>query len=74
MSSKRSRSICARLLSREIGGELPGTRELQDRRLYEQILPNYALFNVQVPNCSIRRFTPDGKVIYCCAALSELTS
>lgn len=64
-------SLLQRLHARETCRSKPSTSCLQSRKFYQNIVPNYTVHNVEVPNCHIKKFTSDGEV---CCLLHKLLS
>lgn len=65
---KRRRSqptLLQRLHARETSRSKPSTSCLQSRKFYQNIVPNYTVHNVEVPNCHIKKFTSDGEHLFC---------
>lgn len=65
---KRRRSqptLLQRLHARETCRSKPSTSCLQSRKFYQNIVPNYTVHNVEVPNCHIKKFTSDGEYLFC---------
>lgn len=65
---KRRRSqptLLQRLHARETCRGKPSTSCLQSRKFYQNIVPNYTVHNVEVPNCHIKKFTSDGEHLFC---------
>ncbi|KAJ3089836.1 acid phosphatase det1, partial [Quaeritorhiza haematococci] len=58
---KRPQNILNLLRNREIEKPRPNTNLTQARKTYCCIYPNHTVYNVTAPQCTIRKFTPDGQ-------------
>lgn len=62
---KSQPTLLQRLHARETCRSKPSTSCLQSRKFYQNIVPNYTVHNVEVPNCHIKKFTSDGEYLFC---------
>jgi len=67
ISRKRSSqpTLLQRLQARETTRCKPSTSCLQSRKFYQNVFPNHTVYNVEVPNCFIKKFTSDGEHLLC---------
>ncbi|XP_014218564.1 DET1 homolog [Copidosoma floridanum] len=57
-------NVVVRLRQREMRGiSYPGTPNYTSRQFYQNVFPNYTVFNVEKPPCFLRKFSPDGKYL-----------
>ena len=79
LKKRRPLNILNNLISRELGTNSSSlytstlfteyanrnetTKYNQMKRVYLTLTPNYSVLNVKVPNCFIRRFSPDGRYL-----------
>jgi len=55
-------SFLQKLLKRETNSWRPNTNHLLARSFAENVYPNYIIHDAQIPNCVIKKFSPDGQV------------
>jgi de-etiolated-1 len=58
-------SLLHKLRNREMCRPRPSANTLHTRRFYEAVVPNYTVYDVECPNCFIKKFTPDGEYLVC---------
>jgi de-etiolated-1 len=58
-------NLLFRLQAREIQTPRPGTAIRRCRELYEYVVPNHTVYDVEGPDHSIRKFTNDGQYLIC---------
>ncbi|KAI5084277.1 hypothetical protein GOP47_0000446 [Adiantum capillus-veneris] len=62
---RRSDNILHRLSEREISAAPPNTHIQRARLLYENIVPNYTVYDVECPDYHFRKFSNDGQFLIC---------
>ncbi|KAJ0969959.1 hypothetical protein J5N97_022836 [Dioscorea zingiberensis] len=59
----RSNNVAARIFERQIVTPRPGTSVNYVRQFYENLVPNYTVYDVDCPDQSFRKFTDDGQYL-----------
>ncbi|KAH7663192.1 De-etiolated protein 1 Det1 protein [Dioscorea alata] len=59
----RSNNVAARIFERQIVTPRPGTSVNCVRQFYENLVPNYTVYDVDCPDHSFRKFTDDGQYL-----------
>lgn len=62
---RKSENILHRLFDREISAAAPNTHIHRARLLYENIVPNYTVYDVECPDYHFRKFSNDGQFLIC---------
>eukprot|EP00250_Pteridium_aquilinum_P035207 c8874_g1_i1 orf=232-1986(+) len=62
---RKSDNILHRLSDRQISAAAPNTHIHRARLLYENIVPNYTVYNVECPDYHFRKFSNDGQFLIC---------
>lgn len=62
---RKSDNILHRLSEREISAAAPNTHIHRARLLYENIVPNYTVYDVECPDYHFRKFSNDGQFLIC---------
>eukprot|EP00898_Chlorokybus_atmophyticus_P001059 jgi/Chlat1/1954/Chrsp157S02261 len=62
-TSRPSDNLLHRLVQRETCAARPSASINRARTLYENIVPSHSVFNVDCPDVSYRKFTPDGRYL-----------
>lgn len=60
---KTQPNLLQRLQSRETLRGKPNTGSLESRKFYQNVFPDHTVYNVEVPNCFIKKFTSDGEYL-----------
>ncbi|KAB2627289.1 light-mediated development protein DET1 [Pyrus ussuriensis x Pyrus communis] len=61
---KRSNVVC-RIFDRQISSGASGTSVRYTRRFYENVVPDYTIYEVECPDQIYRKFTDDGQYLIC---------
>ncbi|KAF9670987.1 hypothetical protein SADUNF_Sadunf13G0126300 [Salix dunnii] len=59
----RNNNVVARIFQRQIQTPPPGTSVHCARRFYENLVPNFTIYDVECPDHSFRKFTDDGQYL-----------
>lgn len=62
---RKSENILHRLSHRQISTAAPNTHIHRARLLYENIVPNHTVYDVECPDYHIRKFSNDGQYLIC---------
>ncbi|PRQ55892.1 putative de-etiolated protein 1, Det1 [Rosa chinensis] len=61
----RSHNVATRIFDRQISSPAPGSAVHYARRFYENLVPNYTIYEVECPDHLFRKFTEDGQYLVC---------
>ncbi|KYR01750.1 hypothetical protein DLAC_11493 [Tieghemostelium lacteum] len=61
----KNHSLSQQLMNREMYRPKPNTSSLQSRKFYLNIVPDKTVYNIEIPNCIIKKFTSDGEMLLC---------
>ncbi|XP_050365203.1 light-mediated development protein DET1 [Argentina anserina] len=61
----RSHNVASRIFHRQMSSPPPGTAVHHARRFYENLVPNFTLYEVECPEHLFRKFTDDGQYLIC---------
>ncbi|KAJ6361117.1 hypothetical protein OIU77_005030 [Salix suchowensis] len=59
----KNNNVVARIFQRQIQTPPPGTSVHCARRFYENLVPNFTIYDVECPDHSFRKFTDDGQYL-----------
>nr|XP_011468775.1 PREDICTED: light-mediated development protein DET1 isoform X1 [Fragaria vesca subsp. vesca] len=61
----RSHNVVTRIFDRQISSPPPGAAVHYARRFYENLVPNFTIYEVDCPDHLFRKFTDDGQYLIC---------
>lgn len=62
---RKSENVVHRLFDRQISKAAPNTHIHRARKLYENIVPNFTVYDVECPDYCFRKFSNDGQYLIC---------